>query len=122
MLDPIQRRRYGITAILLSIVFLSVSAAAGVGNAIRRDAVVKEIEATAQDCENRIKILGGSITTKTETKIVIEWPSLEGGYTLMGDASAAAMACPGWDMREFCMGQECQNSGASMVMGRSVQD
>src|SRR5690606_17920367 len=102
------------------VVFLSVSAAAGVGTAIRRDSVVKEVNASEQECENRLKLLGASSVNKTEDRIVVEWHSLDGGYSLMGDASAAAMACPGWTMRSFCMGQECSNSGVKLELGKTL--
>lgn len=120
MLDPIQRRKYGVTALLLSVVFLSVSVAAGVGNAIRRDTVIEEVNASNQECENRLKTLGASSVAKTEDQIVVEWNTLDGGYSLMGDASAAAMACPGWTMRSFCMGQQCKNSGVRLELGKTL--
>jgi hypothetical protein len=117
-LDPILRRRVGIMSLAMAAIFLSVSAAAGVGNAIRRDAVAQEAVASNKACENRIKLLGASQVTMTEDRVVAQWSSLEGGYSLVGDASAAAMACPGWKMKSFCMGQECSTPGARLELSK----
>src|SRR3546814_16357398 len=112
--DPIQRRQFGIIALGLATIFLSVSAAAGVGNAIRRDSVANEVISANKECENRLKLLGVMNVSMGEDKIVANWNSLEGGYTLIGNESAAAMACPGWKMKSFCMGQECSVPGARL--------
>src|SRR3546814_1277109 len=88
--DPIQRRQFGIIALGLATIFLSVSAAAGVGNAIRRDSVANEVISANKECENRLKLLGVMNVSMGEDKIVANWNSLEGGYTLIGNASAAA--------------------------------
>lgn len=119
MLDPVQRRKYGVTGIVLSVVFLSVSVAAGVGNAIRRDTVIEEINASMQECENRLRTLGATNVSVADDKIVVDWNDLSGGYSLLGDTSAAAMACPGWQMRSFCMGQECEIAGVRLELGKT---
>jgi hypothetical protein len=114
--DPSQRRQFGLIALAMSAIFLSVSAAAGVGNAIRRDSVAKEVVSANKECENRLKLLGVTKVVATDETIVAHWESLEGGYSLVGDASAAAMACPGWKMKTFCMGQECSTPGAKLEL------
>src|SRR3546814_533105 len=80
--DPIQRRQFGIIALGLATIFLSVSAAAGVGNAIRRDSVANEVISANKECENRLKLLGVMNVSMGEDKIVANWNSLEGGYKI----------------------------------------
>lgn len=116
MLDPIQRRQYGITALLLAVLFLAVSVGAAVGNTIRRESVANDILTANQACEERLKILGASNVVRTDDRIVMNWSSLDAGYSVLGEASTAAMACPGWRMKKFCMGQECNAPGAILEM------
>lgn len=117
-LDPIQRRQFGFISLALAAIFLAGSAAAGVGNAIRRDTVANEVIAKDKECENRIKLLGASKVSLSNNRVVAQWDSLEGGYSLVGDTSAAAMACPGWVMKSFCMGQECAAPGAMLELSK----
>jgi hypothetical protein len=118
MLDPIQRRRYGIMGIIFSGIFLLLAIGALVGNSYRREAVVEQIASANQECQSRLKTLGASVTGGDE-KIVAKWDSVEGGYSHLGSASAGAMACPGWKMTSFCMGQECTaGPGAQMELNK----
>src|SRR3546814_19720119 len=80
--DPMQRRQFGIIALGLATIFLSVSAGAGVGNAIRRDSVANEVISANKECENRLKLLGVMNVSMGEDKIVANWNSLEGGYKI----------------------------------------
>jgi hypothetical protein len=120
MLDPIQRRRYGILALLLSMIFFGVAAAAGVGNAIRRQSVTSDISAATQECQNRLGTLGSKTVTATEDTITAEWATLDGGYNTLSSASSAALACPGWTMQSFCMGQGCTKPGATLQLKKAT--
>jgi len=118
MLDPIQRRRYGIMGIILSAAFVSLAVGAFVGNSFRRDAVVAQIASADQECQSRLKTFG-AVVNGTDGKIVARWEGVEGGYSYLGSASAGAMSCPGWKMSYFCMGQECKGGpGAQMDLTR----
>ncbi len=118
MLDPVQRRRFGMTALALSAVFIGLSAMSGAATAMRRDAAVDQASASKQECEANITALGASSVQMSGDGLVAEWAGLEGGYSAMGNASAAAMVCPGWKMKAFCMGQECTNAGVRLEMSR----
>lgn len=122
MLDPVQRRRYGVTALALSAVFVVLAIGGGAATAMRRDAVVEETNASLAKCQADINALGASSVQVNGDTLVAEWAGVEGGYTAMGNASAAAMACPGWKMTAFCMGQECSNSGVHLEMSRAVEE
>ncbi len=119
-LDPIQRRQYGIYAILLSMIFAAAAIAAGTGTAIKRQSVASESAAVIQECQNRMGVLGATKVTVNEDSVTASWPSLEGGMTTLSAASSAAMACPGWVMDSFCMGQGCSEPGAKIVLKRAV--
>lgn len=120
MFDPILRRQYGIGALMLATVFLTVSAAAGVGNAIRRNSVAEEIVASSAQCENNLKTLGADSVIVTDETVTAKWDGLSDGYAQLGGASAGAMACQGWVMRTFCMGQECQQPGVLMTLTKTL--
>lgn len=116
MMDPIQRRKIGISTTLLALVFLGVSVTASLATAVKREAVSSQIAATDQDCKNRLQILGAESVVMSENELSLKWSSLEGGYARIGEASAAAMACPGWVMKAFCIGQECRGGEVTMTL------
>ena len=119
-MDPIQRRRAGVNAMLVSLVFFGVSAAASAGLAVSHHAVVNQIAANDQDCQNSIKLLGATTAAVTGNDAKATWSNVEGGQTTLASASAAAMACPGWKMTSFCMGQGCSTPGASLTLHRAT--
>lgn len=118
--DPIQRRRIGVTALFLAMVFFAVAAAAGVGNAIARNSAANQLATRDQDCVNSMKLLGAKTVTADSEQgtIKAKWDDLSGGVNTLSSASAAAMACPGWKMQSFCMGEGCTEKGASLSMIR----
>ena len=120
--DPIQRRRIGVTAIFLALVFLAVAAAAGVGNAIARNSVASDLAARDTDCQNAMKLLGAKTAEVQDNSIKATWPDLNGGVNTLSSSSAAAMACPGWKMQTFCMGQGCATPGATLTMIRVASE
>ena len=119
-MDPIQRRRAGVNAMLVSLVFFGVSAAASAGLAVSHHAVVNQIAANDQDCQNSMKLLGASNASVGGDDAKGSWSGVEGGQTTLASASAAAMACPGWKMTAFCMGQGCATPGASLTLHRAM--
>lgn len=118
MLDPIQKRSYGRTALLVAAIFMGVSAAAGTATMVRRNEVSQKAAATDAECVSRIKQIGASTVSQNGDRIVAQWGSLEGGYSAIGDMSAAALSCPGWTMEAACVGQECSTAGASLTVKR----
>jgi hypothetical protein len=120
-LDPIQRRQYGIFALLLSMVFLAIAAGAGVTTALRRSAVTSDIANANQECTNRLGALGVKSPTVSDTNIVASWDGVEGGWNSLSAASSAALACPGWTMQSFCAGQGCSKPGITLTLGKTVK-
>ena len=121
-IDPIQRRQYGIFALLLSLVFLAIATGAGVTNAIRRGSVANEIANANQDCQNRLGSLTGSSPTVSDTEIVATWKGVDGGWSSLSAASSAALACPGWTMKTFCAGQGCATPGVTLTLGKATAE
>lgn len=121
MLDPIQRRRLGIIFLFLAMLFAAVAAAAGVGTAIRRQSVASDLAAADQECQNRIGSLGGKNVSLNGQNITANWPDVTKGMESLSGASTAALACPGWRMTAFCMGEGCPTQGASMTMTRVAE-
>lgn len=121
MLDPILRRRYGFYAIFLAVVFFSVALAAGAGNAIRRQGVANELAAANQECVNRLGSLGAKAIIDTDgDTVVANWEGVGEGYKTVSNASTAALACPGWVMSKFCMGEGCSPAKASMTLRKAA--
>ena len=121
MLDPIQRRRLGILFLFLAMVFAAIAAAAGVGNAIRRQSVSNDLAAADQECQNRIGSLGGKNVAINGQTITATWPDVSKGMETISGASVAALACPGWKMTSFCMGEGCTTKGASLTLTRVAE-
>lgn len=121
MLDPIQRRRLGILFLFLAMVFAAIAAAAGVGNAIRRQSVSSDLAAADQECQNRIGSLGGKNVALNGQTITASWPDVSKGMESISGASVAALACPGWKMTSFCMGEGCTTKGASLTLTRVAE-
>lgn len=120
-LDPIQRRQYGIFALLLSMVFLAIAAGAGVTNAIRRGSVTSEIANANQECANRLGTLGAKNPSVSDEQIVASWDGVEGGWSSLSAASSAALACPGWTMQSFCAGQGCAKPGITLTLAKAAR-
>ena len=118
--DPVQRRQIGIFALLLSLVFIVIAGGVGVTNAIRRGAVSDQIANANQECQNRLGALGVSNPAVGEGEIVATWPGVEGGWESLSSASSAALACPGWQMRNACMGAGCSTPGMSITLGKAT--
>jgi len=118
MLDPIQRRRLGILFLFLAMLFAAVATAAGVGNAIRRQSVASDLAAADQECQNRVGVLGGKNVALAGDTITATWPDVTKGMESISGASTAALACPGWKMTSFCMGEGCATKGASITLQR----
>lgn len=121
MLDPIQRRRLGILFLFLAMLFAAVATAAGVGNAIRRQNVASELAAADQECQNRVGSLGGKNVAISGQTITATWPDVTKGMETISGASVAALACPGWKMSAFCMGEGCAIKGGSMTLQRVAE-
>ncbi len=118
-LDPIQRRQYGIFALLLSMVFLAIAAGAGVTTAIRRASVTSDIANANQECTNRLGTLGAKSPTINGETIVASWEGVDGGWNSLSAASSAALACPGWTMQSFCAGQGCATPGITLTLAKA---
>lgn len=121
-IDPIQRRQYGIFALLLSLVFLAIATGAGVTNAIRRGSVANEIANANQDCQNRLGSLGAKNPTVSDTEISATWQGVDGGWSALSAASSAALSCPGWTMKTFCAGQGCATPGVKITLGKATAE
>lgn len=122
MLDPIQRRRYGIVAMMLALIFFGVAVLAGTANAMRRHAVSEEIASANQECQNRLGVLGAKNVSQNEDQITAEWTGLDAGLQTLSNGTAAAMACPGWVMVSYCMGEGCSVKGASITLRKAVAE
>lgn len=118
--DPVQRRQIGIFALLLSLVFIVIAGGVGVTNAIRRASVSDQVANVNQECQNRLGALGVTDPQVSEGQIVATWPGVDGGWESLSSASSAALACPGWQMRQACMGAGCATPGMSITLGRAT--
>lgn len=118
--DPVQKRELGIFALLLSLVFIVIAGGVGATNAFRRDSVSNQVANANQECQNKLGALGVTNPTVGEEEIVATWPGVEGGWESLSSASTAALVCPGWQMRNACMGQGCPTPGMSVTLGRAT--
>lgn len=117
--EPAQKRRYGTFLIIGAAVLLGSAGLTQAGIAVGRAHAVRAEEANVQQCKANIKGLGAATVVSSGDEIVATWNGVNGGMAELGSSSAAAMACPGWTMSHFCMGQECRKPGATLTVKRN---
>lgn len=85
----------------------------------RIDKAAESYTVRKDDCLARVNQIGFDAVKFRGGRVVIETEGLETPRTVLAQYSVAALACPGWDMERFCMGEECKERpvpGAIMIL------
>ena len=115
--EPLLRKQIGRLSLLLGGLCVLAASLIGGFNYIRRLSVADQEIATVTQCDTDLKSFAGSTVEHVgDDTLTVSWPTVAGGYSRLGDASAAALACPGWTMKAFCMGQACRIPGAQLTL------
>lgn len=118
---PEQRRLTGI--ILLIVGVLSLVMTAGIITMIsnsRAEAAQRFTEAQ-ESCKRRLGALGGKVDEVPGRLIWIK-ENIQEAPARLGEASVAAVLCPGWKLRTACVGTECTDSNAMRVVLEPMND
>ena len=54
-------------------------------------------------------ISGLSVQPEGNNIVMLSSEGLENAALKLGQASAASLVCPGWELSSFCMGESCEN-------------
>ncbi len=73
------------------------------------NAAAQLVEQT-NECKDRLHDLGFN-STVTGKKISAEMTGLDDAAYKLGQATLAALSCPGWRLSRFCMGEGCGAKG-----------
>jgi len=50
-----------------------------------------------------------SVRSKGNDNIVLSSKGLDNATLKLGKASVASLVCPGWELKDFCLGESCEN-------------
>ena len=114
-MTPEQRRFVGIILILIGVLSFGIGSAVFAAVVKDRKEAQKAYSEQQQMCATRLKALGGTIT-EIPGRIVWLKQDIEQGPALLGQASVAAVMCPGWKMRTACIGTECPDPNAMRIV------
>lgn len=114
-MTPEQRRFVGIALFLFGALFflgggLTVSTIVS-----KRDQAAKRFEEAQSSCMNRLRSLGGEVS-EIPGRIIWKKENLNEGPALVGQASVAAVLCPGWQLKTACVGSECADNNAMRIV------
>ena len=112
---PSQRRLVGILLLVFG-VFALIMGGVLVGMTARaRAASAARFTETQESCKTRLKALGGEVT-EVPGRIIWMKGDLEQAPARVGEASVAAVLCPGWQLKTACVGRDCAESGSMRVV------
>lgn len=98
---------YAVFALVAGVFVMNLTAEA-------RASTAERFTEAQQSCSARLAALGGNIE-EIPGRIVWSKSNLEEGPTRLGEASVAAVLCPGWQLKTACIGQECPDPGEMRV-------
>jgi hypothetical protein len=120
-LVPEQRRLIGVILLVVGIVSLVMTA--GIVTMIinsRAEAAERFTEAQAS-CKRRLSALGGKVD-EVPGRLIWVKENIQEAPARLGEASVAAVLCPGWKLRTACVGTECSDANAMRVVLEPMND
>lgn len=118
---PEQRRFAGLMLVVFGI--LCIIAAAGItaliGNA-RADAASRFTEAQAS-CKGRLQALGGRVE-EIPGRLIWLKDNIEQAPVRLGEASVAAVLCPGWRLKTSCIGSDCPEANSMRIVLEPINE
>lgn len=119
-LDPAVGRSIGVRSLVFAAVFAASASLFYMVGFVQRSGLGDAASVSGAQCAQRFAGMDIS-ATQTDGRIEARWPNLTDISTVIGTASAGVMACPGWRVEKFCIGNGCQSPGAHLVL-RQVGD
>lgn len=118
--DYRMRRAQGRVLLLLGLLLMTVSAIIVSMSGRSQIEQLDGVLGADGRCKTLLGGLGGAIENPVPGTIVVRWGGVEAPLVDMGKASAAAMACAGWQMESACIGAACQVPGTSVILRRRL--
>lgn len=108
----------GLVFFVISIVFISNTLKSVASN----DGGEKKEYVSQDVCLSSLRGIRG-LNTRPDggKKIILSAEGLENAALKLGEASAASLVCPGWELSSFCMGESCEN-GEGLLFELQVID
>lgn len=112
---PEQRRSIGIMLIVFGLlcVISATFVIVQIGNA-RTESASRFAEAQ-NSCKSRLQALGGRVEEAPGQLIWLKDNIVEAPIRL-GEASVAAVLCPGWQLRNSCVGSDCPEPNSMRIV------
>lgn len=118
---PEQRRLVGVILLVIGVVSLVMTAGiVAMISTARADAAARFTEAQ-ESCKRRLGALGGKVD-EVPGRIIWMKENIQEAPARLGEASVAAVLCPGWKLRTACVGSECTDSNAMRVVLEPMND
>lgn len=114
-MTPSQRRSVGIILLVFGIVCLALGAMmVGMTVNARAESAARFTQ-TQESCKARLKALGGEVS-EVPGRLIWMKGDIEQAPARIGEASVAAVLCPGWQLKTACVGRDCAESGSMRVV------
>lgn len=118
---PEQRRLVGVILLIVGVVSLVMTAGiVAMISSARAEAAAKFTEAQ-ESCKRRLGALGGKVD-EVPGRLIWMKENIQEAPARLGEASVAAVLCPGWKLRSSCVGTECSDSNAMRVVLEPMDD
>lgn len=118
---PEQRRLVGVILLIIGVVSLVMTAGiVAMISTARADAAARFTEAQSS-CKRRLGALGGKVD-EVPGRLIWMKENIQEAPARLGEASVAAVLCPGWKLRTACVGSECTDSNAMRVVLEPMND
>jgi len=112
---PEQRRFVGIMSFVVGILCLGMAGmVVGLITSSRAEAASRFTE-QQESCKARLSLLGGEVSD-IPGRIIWSKRGIQEAPARLGEASAAAVLCPGWKLATACVGSQCPESDAMRIV------
>ena len=114
-MTPSQRRLVGLILLIFGVFTLGMGGVVFAMTAKARQDSASRFTETQQSCKTRLKALGGEVE-EVPGRIIWMKGDIEQAPARIGEASVAAVLCPGWQLKTACVGRDCAESGSMRVV------
>jgi hypothetical protein len=110
-----QRRKLGRSMNIASLVAILMSGLVMYKLSSARAEAASRFTESQETCKTRLTALGGEVTDAPGRIVWMKKDLIEAPARL-GEASVAAVMCPGWKLAAACMGEQCPETDAMRIV------
>lgn len=111
---PEQRRKVGMLMFFAGLAAIFMSGVIMYQLSSARAEAASRFAESQNSCKARLTALGGEVTDEAG-RIVWLKRDLAEAPARLGEASVAAVMCPGWKLASACMGEQCPDKNAMRI-------